>query len=102
MGLSGPLILCPFPSKELGDGDIFCYIMLPRVAAGCSVIHVGSYWFYKCYIYIYIIFAMLIHLFVSFSFSVVMQCYSHYSLIPRSSPCPGEKQEQPGAPDQTT
>ena len=49
-----------------------------------------------------IIFAMLIHLFVSFSFSVVTQCYSHYSLIPRSSPCPGEKQEQPGAPDQTT
>ena len=75
-----------------------CCRGLLQVAVLHMLVHIGLI----NVIYIYIIFAMLIHLFVSFSFSVVMQCGSHYSLIPRSSPCPGEKQEQPGAPDQTT
>ena len=81
-----------------------CCRGLLQVAVLYMLVHIGFInviYIYILYI-IYIIFAMLIHLFVSFSFSVVMQCYSHYSLIPRSSPCPGEKQEQPGAPDQTT
>lgn len=81
------VILCPFPSKELGDGDILCYIMLPRVAAGCSVTHVGSYWVNKCYIYIYYIchvdpFVCVIFFFRGYA--VWFSLFSHSQIFPMS------------------